>query len=210
LKIKNVAQICKHTKTVYLLENDADNPCQWIGNGKAFYPVTGLPLLNEESIYTIFDIPEKQRDKWFYSYEEMPVHISFEDTVQEEYQIEKYNLSISYNGMQLRSLHTFNGIVFIESQYLSPLVNVLDNVEFYVRKKPSGEIYIVAKTGFLIAAVIMPEVVLTDDFMDLLDKLKSGCETAREYASRRKVDQKSKQIPYDKETGEIIDQEGRE
>ena len=35
---------------------------QYIGDGNAVYPISGLPELDEESILTIFDVPEKQRE----------------------------------------------------------------------------------------------------------------------------------------------------
>ena len=38
---------------------------QYIGDGSAVYPVVGLPQLDKESLLTIFDVPEKDRDNYF-------------------------------------------------------------------------------------------------------------------------------------------------
>ena len=130
MKIKSIAQICKKSKTVFLLE-DYENGNQWIGDGQAFYPVTGLPQLDEESIFTIFDIPEKQQDKWSFNNTAMPGHISFEDTDPGEAHIDKYGLQVVYHGRQLKSCLTRHGIEFIDSLYLSPLANVMETVELY-------------------------------------------------------------------------------
>lgn len=67
MKIKNIAAICKKNKTIVLFEKHSesgDTVIQYIGDGGAAYPVTGLPPLDTESVLTIFDVPEKDRDKY--------------------------------------------------------------------------------------------------------------------------------------------------
>ena len=46
MKIKNIAAICKKNKTIVLFEKHSesgDTVIQYIGDGGAAYPVTGLP-----------------------------------------------------------------------------------------------------------------------------------------------------------------------
>ena len=158
MKIKSIAAICKKNKQVVLFNrySDSGTLSQYIGDGNAVYPISGLPELDEESILTIFDVPEKQREDWLVRYRDIPEGISFEDTDATEKIIEQGNLSIVYSGKTLKPLQTRRGLVFIESRYLSPVSDVLDVLELYERVTPFGAPYIVAKAGFLLQAVIMP------------------------------------------------------
>lgn len=74
----------------------------------------------------------------------------------------------------MKPLKTSNGVMFIRSLYLSPLEDVIDMVQFYERTTPQGGSYIVAKAGFLTAAVIMPYVI-SKKFADELEELSYQC-----------------------------------
>lgn len=68
MKIKSIAAICKKNKNIAIFErysDDGDILTQYIGDGSAVYPVIGLPPLDAESLLTIFDVPEKDRDNYF-------------------------------------------------------------------------------------------------------------------------------------------------
>lgn len=83
MKIKSIAAICKKNKNIAIFErysDDGDILTQYIGDGSAVYPVVGLPQLDKESLLTIFDVPEKDRDNYFVKTLGVPVGISFEDT----------------------------------------------------------------------------------------------------------------------------------
>lgn len=82
MKIKNIAAICKKNKYAVIYERytEGGGVVQYIGDGAAAYPVTGLPALDKESLLTIFDVPEKQREDWFVQVAGIPSEISFEDT----------------------------------------------------------------------------------------------------------------------------------
>ena len=83
MKIKSIAAICKKNKNIAIFErysDDGDILTQYIGDGSAVYPVIGLPPLDAESLLTIFDVPEKDRDNYFVKTLGVPAGISFEDT----------------------------------------------------------------------------------------------------------------------------------
>lgn len=87
MKIKSIAAICKKNKNIAIFErysDDGDILTQYIGDGSAVYPVVGLPQLDKESLLTIFDVPEKDRDNYFVKTLGVPVGISFEDTDETE------------------------------------------------------------------------------------------------------------------------------
>lgn len=87
MKIKSIAAICKKNKNIAIFErysDDGDILTQYIGDGSAVYPVVGLPQLDKESLLTIFDVPEKDRDNYFVKTLGVPAGISFEDTDETE------------------------------------------------------------------------------------------------------------------------------
>ena len=76
MKIKNIAAICKKNKYAVIYERYTEGGVvQYIGDGAATYPVTGLPALDKESLLTIFDVPEKQREDWFVQVAGIPSRI---------------------------------------------------------------------------------------------------------------------------------------
>lgn len=124
MKIKSIAAICKKNKNIAIFErysDDGDILTQYIGDGSAVYPVVGLPPRFLESLLTIFDVPEKDRDNYFVKTLGVPAGISFEDTDETERHVEREGISIIYSGRTLKPIHTTRGLVFIESRYLSPV-----------------------------------------------------------------------------------------
>ena len=99
MKIKNIAAICKKNKYAVIYERygESGGVIQYIGDGAAAYPVTGLPKLDKESLLTIFDVPEKQREDWFVQVAGIPSKIIFEDTDANEKPVEREAISIAYS-----------------------------------------------------------------------------------------------------------------
>lgn len=188
MKIKSIAAICKKNKNIAIFErysDDDDILTQYIGDGSAVYPVIGLPPLDAESLLTIFDVPEKDRDNYFVKTLGIPAGISFEDTDATERQVEREGISIIYSGRTLKPIRTTRGLVFIESRYLAPVADVLDVLELYERRTTDGAPYIVAKAGFLLQAVIMPYDVINQQFVESLQALTRECEFALSEKERR-------------------------
>lgn len=168
--------LCKKDKHAVIFEMPTKSGIvQYIGNGAALYPAIGLPLLDKESLLTIFDIPERQREDWFVRIADITSEINLNDIDADEKLVEREAISIIYSGKTLKPLQTRRGLVFIESRYLAPVSDVLDVLELYERITPSGMPYIVAKAGFLLQAVIMPYKVISQQFVDKLKKLTEQC-----------------------------------
>ena len=147
---------------------------QWLGDSYAIYPLDGLPILDEESFCAVFDITGKQREKILFRHERLPEHLNVEDVAAGDKLVREYETTFINGGLRLKPLKTNNGVTFIRSLYLSPLEDVIDMVQFYERTTPQGGSYIVAKAGFLTAAVIMPYVI-SKKFADELEELSYQC-----------------------------------
>ena len=176
MKLKKVLSICK-TNGLYYLYDRIDRSgeiTQWLGDACALYPLDGLPILDEESFCAVFDITGKQREKILFRHERLPEHLNVEDVAAGDKLVREYETTFINGGLRLKPLKTNNGVIFIRSLYLSPLEDVIDMVQFYERTTPQGGSYIVAKAGFLTAAVIMPYVI-SKKFADELEELSYQC-----------------------------------
>ena len=211
MKIKNIASICKKSKNITIFErHDRPEIMQYIGDGYAAYPAAGLPELDEETLLTIFDVPEKDRDKYHVHTSPIPDGVDFADVHNGERMIEQENVSINYGGRVLLPLRTGGGLVFIDSCYLKPVSDVLDVLELYERRTAAGMTYIVAKAGFLLQAVIMPYDVIDEKFVEMLHALASDCGLtldAKKHAARLEHADDPEQftLPVDPDTGELLE-----
>ena len=52
--IKRIAALCKAAKNIILL--DCDDGTQWVGDGRGFYQLVGMPELGEQSICAVIFI----------------------------------------------------------------------------------------------------------------------------------------------------------
>lgn len=159
MKLKKVLSICK-TNGLYYLYDRIDRSgeiTQWLGDACALYPLDGLPILDEESFCAVFDITGKQREKILFRHERLPEHLNVEDVAAGDKLVREYETTFINGGLRLK-----------------PLKDVIDMVQFYERTTPQGGSYIVAKAGFLTAAVIMPYVI-SKKFADELEELSYQC-----------------------------------
>ena len=176
MKIKNVAAICKRKKSIVLYNDQSGQ--QYISDGFAVYPVFGLPKLNTDYVLTIFDIPEKEREKYITRETVLPSGINLSDDDYSEKAVIPIPISIAYGGVPLRPLKTTGGIVYIDGRYLSPLADMLDVLELYERRTAEGALYIAAKAGFLLQGVIFPQIMIEESFVNRLSELSRLTEEA--------------------------------
>lgn len=201
MKIKSIAAICKKNKNIAIFErysDDGDILTQYIGDGSAVYPVVGLPQLDKESLLTIFDVPEKDRDNYFVKTLGVPVGISFEDTDETERHVEREGISIIYSGRTLKPIRTTRGLIFIESRYLSPVADVLDVLELYERRTAEGAPYII-----------------NQQFVESLQSLTRECEFSLSEKERREREARDRftftepeqcSLNVDPDTGEVVEE----
>lgn len=186
MKIKAIAKICEKTKIITIYEQKAshgDDPIQWIGNSGGVYPVYGLPYMGKEEFLTVLDISEKDKKKYSFTRDPMPPELNFMDSDPSENAIDQslYDFNISARGGEFQPLQTQQGITFINTVYLTPLKDVLDEVELYERISADGKIYIAAKVGMLIKAVIMPYMIANEEFIKKINRFAMQCARAQEY-----------------------------
>lgn len=191
------------------MPDDYGNISQWIGDGAACYPITGLPYLEQDNIYAMFDLTDKQADKYFFKHVSAPEGISFKDYEPGEHQLSDGYLSIVYGGITMKPFQTRAGIKFVRGKHLAPIEDLMDVTVFFERKDAGGGTYIVAKTGFMIGAIILPyDEVFSDRFVSELNTLAQECRWTYDHP-RRTVEEPEAEgqtglFKVDQETGEVI------
>ena len=206
MKIKNVAAICKRKKSIVLYNDQSGQ--QYISDGFAVYPVFGLPKLNMDYVLAIFDIPEKDREKYITRETVLPNGINISDDDYSKKAVIPIPISIAYGGVPLRPLKTTGGIVYIDGRYLSPLADMLDVLELYERRTAEGALYIAAKAGFLLQGVIFPQNVIEESFVNRLSDLARLTDEA--FRKQLTVEQQAETpgqftIRVDPDTGELME-----
>ena len=73
--------------------------------------------------------------------------------------------------MTLIPFKTSEGITYVDRRYLKPLEDGENEYVLCERTAKNGQVYIVAKQGFLLAGVIMPAAAVDKAFVDQLKTL---------------------------------------
>lgn len=194
MKLKKVAALCSKTGIFYLFDkiSEGGEIRQWLGDGRAIYPLSGLPILDDENLCAMFDIPEKKRRKCSFHRTAMPEALNVEDWAEGELALNDDWPTVEDNGYVLKPLSTREGIVFIQNAYLAPLEDMADYLQLYERRTESGQTYIVAKNGMEIAAVISPVDSINRAFVEKLEDLARKCrlelEARREREKREQME----------------------
>lgn len=171
MKIASIQQICKGAKRIELFSAPSSS-VQWISEGGAFYPLYNLPQLEQENVFTMFDIPEDKQNKIRFEHKfTLPQAICFEDHTNGETLLELGSISVYTRGQVLLPLKTSLGIVYINQKYLAPFKDSKNGVTLHERITPNGAVYIAAKEGFLLTGIILPLDVITKGFVDELESI---------------------------------------
>ena len=175
--IKHVISLCKRDRRMTLYDDcGGKSAVQWLGTSGAIYPLQHMPQLNENNIFTAFDITAKQADKILFLRAALPTTVDFRDVAECENALETADIEIGFGGTLLLPLHTSQGIRFIDKAYLRPLADCdEDMLMFYERQTKDGELYIAVKVGMILAAVIVPFDVVNEKFVEKLREITKDC-----------------------------------
>lgn len=167
MKLGKIGALCKSAKRFVIFNVYGE---QWMSDGYAMYPLRDLPTLEEENVYTLFDIAEERRGK--VQYEEKysaPYGISLADVVEDEVALQSMPISIIYHGSVLSPIKCREGILFLDKKYLGPFD---EDITLFERFYPSGKRpYIAVKRGLLLEGIIIPSDVATPELADMLTNI---------------------------------------
>ncbi len=197
MKLKKVAALCAKQGTFYLFDELEEGGAlirQWLGDGRSAYPLSGLPVLDEENLCAMFDIQEKRRKKYILARKPMPESLDVEDYARGERTLYDEWPTVEHNGHVVKPLSTNDDMLFIQTAYLSPLEDMADYLRFYERVDTSGQKYIVAKNGMEIAGVIMPLDTIKLGFVEKLEALAHKCRVAVQKQEEREREKDMRRV----------------
>lgn len=155
MKLKAITKLIKDNKFIYTVKESEDS--FWLGNGVAIYLVDKLPLMTNEQLLVMFEIPEKEYSKYrFSNNDKFTNQIDRNDCISAESIVIPLEMKLYYCGYSLVPLKTEVGLVCIEEKYLKPLADLEQGYELYLRYTDNNKPYIVAKAGMFLKAVILP------------------------------------------------------
>ena len=183
MKLKAIASMCKRSKQIMLVDIGVDNQCcvQWVGDGTAMYPLYGMPHLEEDQIYTLFDVPEKDVGKMMFNSfrtdDDECIGLNFADTDNEEHELEQIGLSLVVGSGIVRPYRTSNGgVLFLDTAALTPINDALDYLTMHERTTRAGQTYVAVKNGLLLQGIIMP---MKIEKRQLMNRLLELCDMVR-------------------------------
>ena len=144
--IKRIAALCKAVKNIILL--DCDDGTQWVGDGRGFYQLVGMPELGEQSICAVMDIPPEKAAEMEITRKKMP----------EAYDPEKAGGVSGYLEFDDGNCVTFFGRTLMPvknregPKYLKPLGD-LDNITL----ESGGRRFLIANDGMFPVGIILVE-----------------------------------------------------
>ena len=197
MKLSKLWALLKASKYITKWEG---SDTEWLSDGRAFFPVYGLPTLTEQALRTMLDVDE---EKWTsYSYrEEGELPFSDLDNFKDDEELHVSKVTFTVWGVEFLALTRGLDIYLVNVKKLKPLE---DGLSFYFRDG-----YIAVKEGMVLRAVLMPEIITDDmvlaELMSIATKLHDAArdEQLREFAEQRyKESTDGQQLFEDMEEGD--------
>lgn len=173
MEIKRIINLCKKSGVLILYENDG---AQWISDGYALFPLTNMPLFDEETICRTYDISEKKAAKMTIRHElSLPKNVSISDDVDGEMPCE-FDEELFH---RLVPVQTTRGLTFIQKQYLAPFADTpADMLYLFERRGPIGNLYFAVKVGFQLVGILAPVDCVNEDFVARIERVCEQCRVA--------------------------------
>ena len=174
MKFKKMIDLCKKRGFFHLFVPTGGE--QWISDGAGCYPLGDVPMMDEDILCAICDIPEKAREKMRFLEGEVPHNLCFDDVDDSEVRCEQAAIVLGGKNSVI-PYKTSQGIEFIDCKHLEPLENSGD-LEVYERLSKWGNTYFAIKRGLLLVALILPYTLITEPFVEELKDMAALCEIA--------------------------------
>lgn len=177
MKMKALVKLCKNAGRVMAATDDEGT--QWLGDGRCLFPLYGMPLFSQESFCKIFEITEKQQEKIIFRLGEgVPAMVETTDACDEERMIQEINIRLGTEKGNVIPYMTRGGVRFMDTDYMTPLADIKDELTVYERMSKSGNVYFAVKVGFMLKAIILPTDILDRKFVEQISELASQCQIA--------------------------------
>ena len=199
MKINKIAGICKRAGMIRLYDEHTGD-MQWCGTDAAIYPLYSLPVLDSDNVGPVMNFSDKELKNIVVEHVRIPLRYDVNDTAEGEKYIGEPVFRFYVGSTVYNAYHrpVTGGVLFVNADYLKPLLGGEDDPELYLRNGDSftGE-YIAVKQGLMLAAIIEPEI-------NLLSASLANSVAALAVAVNNELHRLNGIPDTDPETGEIV------
>ena len=199
MKINKIAGICKRAGMIRLYDEHTGD-MQWCGTDAAIYPLYSLPVLDSDNVGPVMNFSDKELKNIVVEHVRIPLRYDVNDTAKGEKYIGEPIFRFLIGSTVYNAYHRpiTGGVLFINADYLKPLLGGEDDPELYLRGIDSlTDEYIAVKQGLMLAAIIEPEI-------NLLSASLINSVTAFATAVNNEIHRLDGIPATDPETGEIL------
>lgn len=168
MKLKALGTLAKRTKRVDLIDHtneDGEITRQFIHTRGAAYPLDGLPLLNENTVLTLLDVPTDERDFWTVTrMVDTSLREALEDNAPEDEPEERMGFALSAGGLEVLPVESEGGMMALGVETLAPIRDTERQNQYYRRELRNGGAVTVVKCGLKSVATLWPCVGWVDEY----------------------------------------------
>ena len=170
MKVKRIGALCKASKRCYLwneLTEAGEIRRQWISNGEGLWPVSGLPMLSESNLSTLFDFSPNQLKEMIVKEEALPEKLYgiLYDFAEGEEALQESFIRLRKDGTEYMALTAGSRVIWLATELLRPCWG---NQPRLVRREIEESDAIAVLDGLMLAGIIMPAIMGVDLYRELL------------------------------------------
>lgn len=155
MKLKAVERLCKRKKTIEIL-TDPDRKTQWIGDGISCYLLPAGSDYTSGMFLTMFDVPDSKIEDYNLIDGYIPTAINIDPTDPSELLLNiETDIGIYAYGSPVVMVKTSMGIAGLDARNMSPFTGI-EEISWFERIGARGNLYFVAKLGFIVVGVVPP------------------------------------------------------
>lgn len=171
MKVKKIGTLCKARGRCYLiteLTEEGEIKRQWISNGAAMWLVSGLPLLTESNLSTLFDYSPNVAEKIQIKAAELPqkIYDVTHDLRDGERLLQESSIRIRVDGDELMALTAGERVIWVRSEMLAPCWT--KETQLVLRETGNGDDAVAVCDGLFLVGIVMPAVMQEETFGELL------------------------------------------
>lgn len=155
MKIKEVAALARDAGGVTLLNQVTEGAItrQWLViGGMAVYPLDGLPVLDENTLRIVLDVPKKKLDSYKVHVQELDEFVNryTSDFCMGDADAQLSHAEILLDGVRMRVAYDDHGrTVMVNTKWLKPLNDTKADMTYVVRGMDDEQQTLVVKNGML-------------------------------------------------------------
>ena len=170
MKVKKIGALCRASGACLLyneLGEAGDIRQQWISDGAALWPVSGLPSLREANLSTLFDFTPQQTEKIYIKESELPGYLYdvLYNARDGEDELQESPMRITVNGRTLMALTVGGGVKWLKAEELKPCWTAQTRL---VRRRTEKGDVVAALDGLFLSGIVFPLLLPEEHYRELL------------------------------------------